>query len=165
MNDRLRNIVTPQSVWTIGHVSLHPGAHSIVPGRVEFSMQWRDGDTTRLKRMEDVIRATVAEIAAAHGMTLSFSDMLGLEPVAMHPAFRAALGTSAEACVPGRWREMQSGALHDATNVSALMPAAMMFVPSINGISHAFAEDTAEDDLLTGLHVMAAALPDLAKTR
>lgn len=165
LNDRLRNVVTPQSVWTIGYVSLHPGAHSIVPGRVEFSMQWRDGDTTRLKRMEDVIRATVSEIAAAHGMSLSFSDMLGLEPVAMHPAFRAALGASAEANVPGRWREMQSGALHDATNVSALMPAAMMFVPSINGISHAFAEDTDEADLLTGLQVMADALPDLAKVR
>ena len=162
LNDRLRNIVTPQSVWTIGHVSLHPGAHSIVPGRVEFSMQWRDGDTSRLKRMEDVIRATVAEIAATHGMTLSVSDMLGLEPVAMDAGFRSALGKAAEAHVPGRWRQMQSGALHDATNVAARMPAAMMFVPSINGISHAFAEDTAEADLITGLEVMAAALPDLA---
>lgn len=165
LNDRLRNIVTPQSVWTIGHVSLHPGAHSIVPGRVEFSMQWRDGDTTRLKRMEDVIRDTLAEIAAAHGMNLSFSDMLGLEPVVMHPAFRAALGQSAEIRVPGRWREMQSGALHDATNVAALMPAAMMFVPSIGGISHAFGEDTDEADLLTALHVMADALPALAAAR
>ncbi len=165
LNDRLRNIVTPQSVWTIGHVSLHPGAHSIVPGRVEFSMQWRDGDTTRLKRMEDVIRETLAEIAAAHGMNLSCSDMLGLEPVVMHPAFRAALGQSAEIRVPGRWREMQSGALHDATNVAALMPAAMMFVPSIGGISHAFGEDTDEADLLTGLHVMADALPALAAAR
>ena len=163
LNNRLRNIVTPQSVWTIGHVDLHPGAHSIVPGRVAFSMQWRDGDTARLKRMEDVIRETATEIAAAHSMTLSFSGMLGLEPVAMHPAFRAALGKSAEARVPGRWRQMQSGALHDATNVSALMPAAMMFVPSINGISHAFAEDTDEADLLTGLQVMADALPDLAR--
>lgn len=165
LNDRLRNIVTPQSVWTIGHVSLHPGAHSIVPGRVEFSMQWRDGDSTRLKRMEDVIRDTVTEVAAAHGMTLSFSGMLGLEPVAMDAGFRSALSKAAEAHVPGRWRQMQSGALHDATNVAARMPAAMMFVPSINGISHAFAEDTAEADLLTGLHVMAGALPDLAKTR
>ncbi len=165
LNDRLRNIVTPQSVWTIGHVSLHPGAHSIVPGRVEFSMQWRDGDTTRLKRMEDVIRDTLAEIATAHGMNLSCSDMLGLEPVVMHPAFRAALGQSAEIRVPGRWREMQSGALHDATNVAALMPAAMMFVPSIGGISHAFGEDTDEADLLTALHVMADALPALAAAR
>ncbi len=165
LNDRLRNIVTPQSVWTIGHVSLHPGAHSIVPGRVTFSMQWRDGDSTRLKRMEDVIRQTAAEIAAEHGMTLSFSGMLGLEPVAMDPALRAALSAAATELVPGRWRDMQSGALHDATNVAALMPAAMMFVPSIGGISHAFTEDTAEDDLVAGLNVMARALPALANVR
>ena len=163
LNDRLRNIVTPQSVWTIGHVSLHPGAHSIVPGRVTFSMQWRDGDSSRLRRMEDVIRQTAAEIAAQSGMALSFSDMMGLEPVMMDPALRAALSAAAEAKGPGRWREMPSGALHDATNVAGLMPAAMMFVPSIGGISHAFAEDTAEADLLTGLQVMAYALPDLAK--
>ena len=50
LNDRLRNVVTPQTVWTIGHVDLHPGAHSIVPGKVTFSMQWRDADATRLKR-------------------------------------------------------------------------------------------------------------------
>jgi len=158
LNDRLRNVVTPQSVWTIGHVDLHPGAHSIVPGRVTFSMQWRDGDTGRLKRMEDVIRQTATEVAAERGMALSFSGMLGLEPVAMDRGLRAALGAAAQDLVPGRWREMQSGALHDATNVAALMPAAMMFVPSIGGISHAFAEDTDEADLLTGLEVMARAL-------
>jgi len=163
LNDRLRNIVTPQSVWTIGHVSLHPGAHSIVPGRVTFSMQWRDGDAFRLKRMEDVIRQTARDIAAQTGMDLSFSDMMGLEPVTMDPSLRAALSSAAETLAPGRWREMPSGALHDATNVATLMPAAMMFVPSIGGISHAFAEDTAEADLLTGLEVMAHALPALSK--
>ena len=83
LNERLRNIVTPQSVWTIGHVSLHPNASSIVPGRAVFSMQWRDADTDRLARMEQVIRNTASEIADDHGMKLSFGTMLGLEPVAM----------------------------------------------------------------------------------
>jgi N-carbamoyl-L-amino-acid hydrolase len=165
LNDRLRNVVTPQSVWTIGHVSLHPGAHSIVPGRVTYSMQWRDGDSARLKRMEDVIRQTAADIADQHGMALSFSDMMGLEPVAMDTTLRAALSDAAEEIAPRRWRQMQSGALHDATNVAALMPAAMMFVPSIGGISHAFAEDTAEADLLTGLQVMAKAQPALTQSK
>lgn len=162
LNDHLQNIVTPQSVWTIGHVSLHPGAHSIVPGRVTFSVQWRDGDTDRLARMEKVIRDTATRIAADHKMEIAFSDMLGLEPVAMDPALRHALESAAQDIAPGRWRAMQSGALHDATNVAALMPAAMMFVPSIGGISHAFAEDTAEADLVTGLQVMARAAHALA---
>ncbi|WP_296479174.1 hydantoinase/carbamoylase family amidase [Roseinatronobacter sp.] len=162
LNDRLRNVVTPASVWTIGHVSLHPGAHSIVPGKVVFSMQWRDGDAARLGRMENVIRDTASEIAEVMGMGLSFSEMLGLEPVAMAQPLRAAIADAAQQIAPGKWREMQSGALHDATNVAALMPAAMMFVPSINGISHAFEEDTDEDDLVRGLNVLAQALPALA---
>ena len=76
----------------------------------------------------------------------------------MEPRRSGALETSAESDVPGRWRKMPSGALHDATNVSKLMPVAMLFVPSIGGISHAFGEDTAEPDLVTGLRVLAGAV-------
>ena len=158
LNDRLRNVVTPQTVWTIGHVRLHPDAHSIVPGRAMFSMQWRDGDSERLARMEAIIRETVTEVADGLGLGLSFGDMLGLEPMAMDAGLCDALAESAEAAVPGRWRRMPSGALHDATNVARRMPAAMLFVPSIDGISHAFAEDTDEADLVAGLEVLAGAV-------
>ncbi|SEQ75526.1 hydantoinase/carbamoylase family amidase [Thalassovita taeanensis] len=158
INQRLRNVVTPQTVWTIGHVALHPDAHSIVPGRATFSMQWRDGDRDRLKRMESIIRDTAAEVAEELSMGLSYSQMLGLDPVLMDPHFQTALSGAAEAAAPGRWRQMQSGALHDAANVARLMPAAMLFVPSINGISHAYEEDTDERDLVTGLEVLAGAV-------
>ena len=57
---------------------------------------------------------------------------------------------------------MPSGALHDASNVSHLMPVGMLFVPSIGGISHNFDEDTAEDDLVTGLMVLARAAGEIA---
>ncbi len=157
INERLRNVVTPATVWTIGHVALHPNASSIVPGRATFSMQWRDGDSDRLARMEQIIRDTAEEIAQAQGMDLSYGPMLGLEPVAMDATLRAALEAGAEAVAPGNWRKMPSGALHDATNVARLMPVAMLFSPSIGGISHAFEEDTDEADLVTGLEVLAEA--------
>lgn len=158
LNDRFRNVVTPQTVWTIGHITLHPNASSIVPGRAVFSMQWRDADKDRLARMEEIIRETAGEVARARGMDLSFGDMLGLDPVAMDASLRRALADAAEQIVPGKWREMPSGALHDATNVARLMPVAMVFVPSIGGISHAFEEDTGESDLVTGLQVLALAV-------
>ena len=157
INDRFQNVVTPSTVWTIGHVSLHPNASSIVPGKVTFSMQWRDGESDRLGRMEQIIRDTAEEIAKERGMTLSYGPMLGLEPVKMDETLRAALSKGAETVSTGNWRNMPSGALHDATNVSKLMPVAMLFVPSINGISHDFAEDTAEADLVAGLTVLAHA--------
>jgi N-carbamoyl-L-amino-acid hydrolase len=157
LNDRLRNVVSPQTVWTIGHVSLSPNASSIVPGQAVFSMQWRDGDAERLQRMERVIRDTAEEVARERSMGLSFGPMLGLEPVAMDAGLQARLAEAAETHAPGRWRHMPSGALHDATNVARHMPVAMLFVPSIGGISHAFEEDTAEEDLVTGLRVLAQA--------
>ena len=155
LNDRLRNVVTPQTVWTIGHVSMTPNASSIVPGQVRFSMQWRDGDADRLGRMQDVINDVLTEVTTEMGLDVDMGPLLGLEPVAMDAHLRARLEDGAEAVSPGRWRRMPSGALHDATNVARCLPVAMVFVPSIGGISHAFDEDTDEADLVAGLRVLA----------
>ncbi|MCD1618319.1 hydantoinase/carbamoylase family amidase [Salipiger marinus] len=161
INERFRNVVTPATVWTIGHVSLHPNAHAVVPGRVTFTLQWRDGESFRLDRMEAIARETATEVAAELGLDLETAPLLDLPPVPMDPRLRAALETGAEAEAPGRWRNLPSGALHDATNVAALMPVAMLFVPSIGGISHDFAEDTAEADLVCGLRALARAVAAL----
>lgn len=158
LNDRFRNVVTPATVWTIGHVDLHPNASSVVPGAVTFSMQWRDGDADRLDRMQAIIFETAAQLAADMAMGFEMGEVLSLDPVAMDAGLRGALERAAEAVVPERWRAMPSGALHDATNVSKLMPVAMLFVPSIGGLSHTFDEDTDEADLVTGLQVLARAI-------
>ncbi|QUJ76540.1 hydantoinase/carbamoylase family amidase [Sulfitobacter albidus] len=163
LEPRFANVVTPATVWTTGHVALHPNASSIVPGRAAFSMQWRDGDADRLGRMERIIRDLAEEVAQARGLTVTFGEMLGLEPVAMDAALRRSLEGAAEAQAPGAWRRMPSGALHDATNVARLMPVAMLFTPSIGGISHAFEEDTDEADLVLGLRVLADAVARIGR--
>ncbi len=156
--DRFANIVTPHSVWTIGHIVLHPGASSVVPGRAEFSLQWRDIDADRLDRMEAAIKALLSDMAAETGCEITTERLRhDLAPMPMDAGMQAALSGAAEAVAPGRWRAMPSGALHDASNLARLMPVGMLFVPSIEGISHDFAEDTAEADLVTGLQVLAEA--------
>ncbi len=161
--DRFANIVTPQSVWTIGHIVLHPGASSVVPGRAEFSLQWRDIDADRLDRMEAAIVGLLQDVAAESGCEVTTARLRhDLAPMPMDQGMQAALSAAAEAVAPGRWRTMPSGALHDASNLAALMPVGMLFVPSIGGISHDFAEDTAEADLVTGLQVLAEAAGRLA---
>jgi N-carbamoyl-L-amino-acid hydrolase len=157
LNDRLRNVVTTTTVWTIGHVTLHPNASSIVPGKGMFTMQWRDADASCLVRMEKIIRDTAQEVADTREMGVHFGPMWALEPVEMDMKLKTALEHGAEAVAGGSWRLMPSGALHDATNVARLMPVAMLFVPSIGGISHAFEEDTYEVDLVAGVEVLAQA--------
>ena len=89
---------------------------------------------------------------------MELSGFHALEPVPMDTALADHVAAAAEAHARGRWRRMPSGALHDATNVAAVLPVAMMFVPSIGGISHSFAEDTARDDLVVGAEVLTSAV-------
>lgn len=164
LEQRFANVVTPQSVWTIGHLRLEPNASSIVPGHAVFTLQWRDADDDRLARMEAVIAETLEDVRATTGCRIDADrPRKDLLPMPMDAAMQDALAQAAEFVAPGRWRSMPSGALHDASNVAALMPVGMLFVPSINGISHAFEEDTAEEDLVTGLRVLAEAASRLAR--
>ena len=155
LNAALAPVVTPSTVWTIGHVAVEPNASSIVPGGATFTVQWRDAEANRMDEMERLIRRTVEETASGAGLTAEVSGYFALPPVAMDADLVGRLEASAARHAPGRWRRMRSGALHDATNVSALMPTAMLFVPSIGGVSHSFAEDTAEADLVLGAQVLA----------
>jgi len=158
LNERLRNVVTPQTVWTIGEVTVHPNASSIVPGRATFSMQWRDPEVERLSKIEDIVIEIAQDVADINGLSVQFDQVLGLDPVKMDLPLFNALESAAEDIVKGRWSKMHSGALHDATNVARLMPVAMLFVPSINGISHTFGEDTEDEDLISGLRVLTRAV-------
>ena len=158
VNERFRNVVTPSTVWTTGHVKVEPDAHSIVPGKCTFSMQWRDGDNQRLDKMENIIRSTANEVAKRDGSSVKFSKIHGLKPVKMDTSWQTKLRNAAENICPMRWKNIQSGALHDAANIAKLMPTGMLFVPSIHGISHDFSEDTNEQDLIDGLTVLAEAI-------
>lgn len=155
INAELAKIVTPDTVWTIGHVALQPGAASIVPGVAEFSVQWRDAEEARLDRMEAVIRQAAASVADDGGLECTHAGYLSIPPTPIGGPLREQLEATAQRLAPQRWRRMPSGALHDANNVARLMPVAMLFVPSIGGVSHDFSEDTREEDLVLGARILA----------
>lgn len=162
LNAALAPVVTETTVWTIGHVEVMPGAPSIVPGRAVFSVQWRDGEAERMDRMHEIVAGTAETVAAERGLGCTLEPGIPVAPRRFDPRLCEALAAASEHVAPGRWRRMPSGALHDATNVARLMPAAMLFVPSIRGISHSFEEDTAEADLVTGAEVLLEAVRQLA---
>ncbi len=75
----------------------------------------------------------------------------------MDPSFQAALEAAAEVHAPGLHQHMPSGAGHDAQMLAKVMPSAMLFVPSIGGISHHWSENTSDEDIMLGGAVMADA--------
>ncbi|MCJ8054616.1 hydantoinase/carbamoylase family amidase [Shinella curvata] len=158
LNSKLRGIAGPATVWTIGHVAVHPNAASVIPGRVDFSVQWRDPSDELLQRMREVVHQTALATAEAMRLEWTTSDYSAIPATHCDPTIVAALERAAVTAVPNGWRPITSGALHDAANVSKLMPMGMLFVPSINGISHNFDEDTAVDDLVLGAETLARAI-------
>jgi len=158
---RLPEVAGPRSVWTIGRITLSPGAQSIIPGRAEMLLQIRDADPAVLANMEAAVRALVAEANAAGPCPASVDKVFASTPKLMDAGFQAALDRAGERHAPGLHQRMPSGAGHDAQILAQIMPAAMLFVPSIGGISHHIAEDTAPDDIVLGCQVLASAAADI----
>jgi N-carbamoyl-L-amino-acid hydrolase len=139
-------------------IVLDPGAPSIIPGRAEALFQFRDVSIDVLQRMEATLRALVREANRREGSAITLHEVSKAVPALCDPDMMQALVEAAENLAPGARQEMPSGAGHDAQNIACIMPAAMLFVPSIGGISHHWAEDTKDDDLMLGIRVLDGAV-------
>ena len=160
---RFPEIAGPRSVWTTGRITLQPGAPSVIPGHAEMLFQIRDADPETLLRMERTLFELVSAANEAGPCRVSVEALRKSTPAVMSERVQAALETAAERHAPGRHTRMPSGAGHDAQVFAALMPAGMLFVPSIGGISHHWSEDTAEEDILIGAQVFTDAVAELLK--
>ena len=163
IHDTMPQVAADRSVWTIGRMRLDPNAPSIIPGAAEMNVQVRDADPAVLDRMEAHLRALVAEADAAGPCRVTIEDGSKGIPKVMDARLQDALAAAAEARAPGAWQRMPSGASHDAQVVALRMPAGMLFVPSIGGISHHWTEDTSEEDIVLGCSVLADAAEALLR--
>jgi beta-ureidopropionase / N-carbamoyl-L-amino-acid hydrolase len=143
----------PRTVWTTGRITLDPGAPSIIPGAAEMLFQIRDDDPAVIARLEDQLRTLVDEVTAQGPCSVTFERLRTGVPAKMHPPFQDAIEAASKTIADGRSVRMPSGAGHDAQVLATIMPAAMLFVPSIGGISHHWTENTADVDIVTGAQV------------
>lgn len=149
-------VASPRSVWTTGRITLDPGAPGIVPGGAEMLFHFRDSDPAVLAAMGAKLEELVAA-ADGHPCRVVLEPGGRSVPTPMDEGFQQAIAEAAERHAPGAWRRMPSGAGHDAQFLAMAMPAGMVFVPSIGGISHHWSEDTKEEDIVLGGQVMADA--------
>ena len=158
LDRRFAEIGGPRSVWTIGRIDLEPGEKSIIAGRAEALFQLRDADPGVLDRLEAAIGALAARANATGRCSLTVERLSASTPAAMDESLMAALHAAAERRAPGRHIRMPSGAGHDAQWLARKLPAAMLFVPSIGGISHHWTENTSDADIVLGAQVFTDAI-------
>jgi N-carbamoyl-L-amino-acid hydrolase len=158
INQEFPKVAGARSVWTMGRLKVEPNATSIVPGYADLDLQFRDASDAPLDAFEKVVARLVAEMNARGGVKITaIPSRAPIPPTRMDPDLQKHIEAAAERHAPGKWQRMPSGAFHDAGIISASLPSAMLFIPSIGGISHDFAEDSRDEDIVLGCQVLADA--------
>jgi N-carbamoyl-L-amino-acid hydrolase len=155
---RFQDVAGERSVWTTGRIDLDPGEKSIIPGKAQALFQLRDADPQVLARMDEALREEVASAGRTGRCEISVERLSASTPALMDEALQSALDAAAEANAPGGHIRMPSGAGHDAQYLARKLPAAMMFVPSIGGVSHHWTENTSDADIVLGAQVFTDAI-------
>jgi N-carbamoyl-L-amino-acid hydrolase len=163
IDKRFPELCGPRTVWTTGRITLDPGSHSIIPGGAEALFQLRDADPAVLERLQAELAQLIEHANDTGRCKLELRVISQSTPATMDERLMAALDAAAERHAPGKHMRMPSGAGHDAQWLARKLPAAMMFVPSINGISHHYAENTADEDLVLGAQVFTDGIADALK--
>jgi N-carbamoyl-L-amino-acid hydrolase len=166
VNQAFPEVAGERTVWTMGRAVVSPGAASIVPGYAELDLQFRDQDESILDQFEEIAAAIAAEIDGRGKVRVEASrSRLPIRPSFMDAGFQKHIAAAAEATVPDKWQSMPSAAGHDPMVISEKLPCAMLFIPSIGGISHDFAEDSDRGYIVIGCQVLADATASILQER
>ncbi|WP_405098851.1 allantoate deiminase [Oceanobacillus sp. FSL H7-0719] len=148
-------------VCTFGKIEVTPNVVNVVPGNVLLTIDTRHTDKEALVSFTDYLEATMTRIAEEDGVEISIDMWMDEDPV---PMDKEIVRVIEESCKEKglNYKLMHSGAGHDSQVFAPFYPTAMLFVPSIDGISHNPKEYTEPKDLLEGAKALAAALYELA---
>lgn len=146
----------PDLVGTVGRADPWPNAINVIPERVEFTVDLRSSDEDVVERAVERVRADVEAAAAREGLDSELEELMRVEPTHFD---EGCVETVVEAMETRGHepRRLVSGAGHDATNLSRVCPTAMVFVPSVDGVSHRESEFTGWDDVVAGAEVLLSA--------
>lgn len=151
-----------QMVATVGVLRLQPELVNVVPRRAEMTIDLRNVDREALLAARDDLDAEIRAIAAAEGVTVEREPMAFFDPVDFDPRIVERVAHHC-AATGRRVRRMVSGAGHDAQILGRVAKAAMVFVPSVGGLSHNVREHTAAEHLGLGAQVICDVALELAE--
>ncbi len=150
-------------VATVGRLNLRPDLVNVVPASATFTVDLRHTDEATLQDAERRFADFLTSAAEAEGCTVETTTLARFEPVVFDDrvvdlveATATDLGHSV--------KRMPSGAGHDAQMLARVCPTAMIFTPSVDGLSHNPAEYTAPADLEAGTNVLLHVMLSLAST-
>jgi N-carbamoyl-L-amino-acid hydrolase len=159
--NRVVTSVPGSQVGTVGRIGAEPGVPNVIPGKVGMSLELRDLSQEKVDLLFESIQKEAAAIAEKTGTTISFSPIeTSAIPALTDPRVREAIAKSAEK-LGLSFKMMPSGAGHDAQSMAQICPIGMIFIPSVDGISHSPQEYSRPGDIENGANVLLHAILEI----
>ncbi|MGO9356490.1 MAG: Zn-dependent hydrolase [Xanthobacteraceae bacterium] len=143
----------PHAVGTVGETVIANPSRNVIAGDLTFTMEFRSPDGATLDALDRELQNAVAAIAARRRVDIALDRIWRKEPTHFNPALVDAVEQAASHLGYSH-RRITSGAGHDSCNLAAVMPAAMIFVPCKDGVSHNELEDATQADCAAGANVL-----------
>jgi N-carbamoyl-L-amino-acid hydrolase len=140
-------------VGTVGRIEIHPNLVNVIGSVVTMTIDLRHTDEQVLRVAEERLAQICSEVAADEGVEITTRSLARFEPVIFDPEMVNLVEEVAHD-LGFQTRRMPSGAGHDAQMLARVCPSAMIFVPSVNGLSHNLAEETHPADVAAGAEVL-----------
>ena len=152
VNDAIRS-ETGRQVATVGRLNVTPNTTNVIPGQVVLTVDLRDLDQAKIDRFTARFEQLGRDIGAATSTKFAFTQLVNSAPAISDSRLLTVIESGATALGLSHQR-MPSGAGHDAQEVAHIAPMAMIFVPSVGGISHSPREFSRPDDITNGANVL-----------
>jgi N-carbamoyl-L-amino-acid hydrolase len=151
--DEIVRLEPGRQVGTVGRLQVNPNAPNVVPGEVTLTVELRDLSMQKIEALWQRIEAQGREIASRYGTTFAFEPGVMGDPALTDPAIRRVI-EEAVGDLGLAGQRMPSGAGHDAQELARIGPMGMIFVPSVDGVSHSPREFTRPEDVENGANVL-----------
>ncbi|WJR80621.1 Zn-dependent hydrolase [Bradyrhizobium sp. NP1] len=143
----------PNAVATIGEAVIASPSRNVIPGEIAFTVDCRSVDAKVMDALDSELRAAAAEIAGRRKVEVALDLVWRKAPTHFDAKLVGAVETATKA-LGYSYRRITSGAGHDACNLNTKIPAAMVFVPCKDGVSHNELEDATQADCTAGANVL-----------
>nr|MBC7614358.1 Zn-dependent hydrolase [Pseudopedobacter sp.] len=157
--------VAGRQVGTVGKIAAMPGAFNVIPGKVNLGLEIRDLNYEKIGQLFKAIEQRAKEIEAASGTHFTFAYQNNASKPALTAKSIQDKIVGAAKSLGLSYQYMQSGAGHDAQEISTIAPVGMIFVPSVGGISHSPKEFTKGIDMANGANVLLKTILALDKDK
>ncbi len=143
----------PNLVASVGHIEVYPNSRNVIPGKTIFTIDFRSHIDLKLKDIEGIIRSTISKISENHKVKFKIKELASYDPITFDKNCVNFLRDAAKK-YNYKYKEIVSGAGHDACAINTKIPAAMIMCPCVNGISHNESEEIKKDWALTSTNVL-----------